>query len=82
MTDAAQLWSLISRSEAPVLITVMLFSGLWVTFGSVAAGAAIMMLNQDDEEPRRPSGGHRSMTPQPIPVRAAPVSVWNRPKDQ
>ena len=46
--DIAALGTLILGSETPVLALTLLLTGLGVTFGSVAMGAAIMMQPYDD----------------------------------
>ncbi|MDR3517103.1 MAG: hypothetical protein P4M00_14920 [Azospirillaceae bacterium] len=48
--DVDHLGTLIRHSDHAVLVTVMLFSGLIITFGSVAMGAGIMSLARYDDE--------------------------------
>ena len=46
--DIAALRTLILGAESPVVALALLLTGLGVTFGSVAMGAAIMMQPYDD----------------------------------
>ena len=45
--DIANLRTLAFNSNEPVLVLVLLFFGLFVTFGSVGMGVGIMSLSQD-----------------------------------
>ncbi len=47
-TDTAHLRSLIAQSEEPLLWLLMMFFGLFITFGSVGMGVGIMSLGKDD----------------------------------
>ncbi len=46
--DFANLFTLIRQSEEPFLWLLMLFFGLFVTFGSAGMGVGIMSLAEDD----------------------------------
>ncbi len=45
--DVAHLRTMLVRTDAPVMFTLMLFSGLIVTFGSVGMGFAVFGLGED-----------------------------------
>lgn len=47
ITDVAQIGTLMLRSDAPVLIGFLYFSGFAVTFGSVVMASAVMLLSED-----------------------------------
>lgn len=49
-TDAGGLWTLIARSEDPVVPIAMLFFGFLITLCSAAMGTAIMGLPETDPE--------------------------------
>ena len=68
-TDAASLGTLILGSDAPVLVSLVLYAALVVTFSSVAMGTAVMRLGTR-QAPRGPDGGHRRpvATLSPVPV--------------
>lgn len=46
--DFGQLRSLMMASEQPALWLLLLFFGLFVTFGSVGMGVGVMSLGRDD----------------------------------
>lgn len=52
-TNLGNLWTLIVNSNHPVIVTVLFFFGLSVTFGSVGMGVGIMSLASDDESEHR-----------------------------
>lgn len=47
VVDFAGLRGLVFNSESPWLALALLFFGLFITFGSVAVGASIMLLKRD-----------------------------------
>ena len=49
-TDLGHIRTLALESPNPAPVLVMLFLGLFVTFGSVAMGVGIMSLASDDED--------------------------------
>ncbi len=49
--DAGGLWSLISRTDAPLVPLAMLFFGFLITLCSAAMGTAIMGMPDRDAEP-------------------------------
>lgn len=51
-TDLGHIRTLAMDSPNPVPVLLMLFGGLFVTFGSVAMGVGIMSLAKDDEDDR------------------------------
>ena len=70
---AAVLWAdpggvgslILTHGGLPVIVLLWFFTGL--TFGSVQIGAAVMLLETDDEPP---AGSTRAPILAPIPVRA------------
>lgn len=52
--DLFGLWGLIKTTGSPVVAVVMLFGGCLVTFGSLAMGAAVMMLGEEDDNHHPP----------------------------
>jgi hypothetical protein len=50
VTDLSRIRTLAFESGSPILVLVLLFFGLFITFGSVAMGVGIMSLARDDEE--------------------------------
>ncbi|GAB3121969.1 hypothetical protein [Novispirillum itersonii] len=46
-TDIGSIRSMAMRSDSPALILILLFFGLFVTFGSVAMGIGIMSQGED-----------------------------------
>ena len=70
-TDMGGLWSLIMRSEMPLVPIAMLFFGFLITFTSAVMGTAIMTLPRDGSG----GGGHRARLRRapalvPVPVHA------------
>lgn len=53
LLDFADLYSLISGSQEPLLWLLLLFFGLFATFGSVAMGVGVMSLGDHRDYPRR-----------------------------
>ena len=53
LLDFADLYSLISGSQDPVLWLLLLFFGLSVTFGSAAMGVGVMSLGDHRDYPPR-----------------------------
>ena len=47
--DIGHMWTLIVRSDHPILYTFMLFFSLIITFGSVSVGIGVMNVSNDDE---------------------------------
>lgn len=52
--DLFGLWQLVSTTDRPILAVAMLFGGSVVTFGSLAMGAGVMMLGEEDDDHRPP----------------------------
>lgn len=50
LIDLGNLRTLVLQSNNPVLVLVLFFFGLFVTFGSVGMGVGVMSLGRDDEE--------------------------------
>lgn len=50
--DLFGLWDLVRRFESPMLAIAMLFGGSAITFGSLAMGAGVMMLGEEDDDHR------------------------------
>jgi FtsH-binding integral membrane protein len=48
-TDLSNIRTMMVNSANPVLVAVLMFFGLIITFGSVAMGAGIMSLAREDE---------------------------------
>lgn len=48
--DVSNLWTLISSSSDPWLVATMLFTGLSITFGSIAMGWGIFSLAQERDD--------------------------------
>lgn len=48
-TNLGNLRTLLMESHSPVLGMILLFFGLFVTFGSVGMGVGVMSLARDDE---------------------------------
>lgn len=53
MTNLGNLRTLALESAHPILVLVLFFFGLCVTFGSVGMGVGVMTLTQDDEREQR-----------------------------
>lgn len=49
VTDLSHIRTMAMESANPVLVLLMMFFGLFVTFGSIAMGVGIMSLARDDE---------------------------------
>ena len=49
-TDTAHLRTLICNSSSPLQPILLLAAGFAVTFGSVAMGAAVMSIREDDDD--------------------------------
>ncbi|MDV7339543.1 hypothetical protein RYZ26_08065 [Terasakiella sp. A23] len=49
--DVSNLWTLISGTSDGWLVVIMLYSGLALTFGSIAMGWGIFSLAQERDEP-------------------------------
>ncbi|CUH75850.1 hypothetical protein [Tropicibacter naphthalenivorans] len=65
--NVANLWHLVSGSDAGVVAAVMLWVFNGIVFAGVQFGIAIMRMGDDD----RPAGGKRvAMTPVPVKVAA------------
>lgn len=69
-TNAVGIGRLIGQSDAPVLVTIVLYCALVVTFSSVAMGTAVMRLGNKPEE-SKPGGGHRARQLAPVYVRSS-----------
>lgn len=67
--NVANLWHLVTHSQAGLLAVFLLWLFNGIVFGGVQFAIRIMMMAQDDDEPR---GGRRvpMATLQPIPVKA------------
>lgn len=78
IVDAHGIGTLIRESDSGLLAFALLAGGFMVTFGSMVAGGAVMLLDNGSG----PGGGHRFKGPRralvPIPVRARRSS---RPRD-
>lgn len=48
--DSFGLWSLIKGSDVGFLAVLMLFAGSAITFGSVAMGAGVMLMERADDD--------------------------------
>lgn len=48
--DSFGLWTLIQGSDVGILAVLMLFAGSAVTFGSVAMGAGVMLMERADDD--------------------------------
>lgn len=66
--DAGGLGGLILRSSNMVAALALLCGGFALTFASLAAGTAIMMMPKSDEPKDPPSGGHGAVSGELIPV--------------
>lgn len=51
-TDLGHIRTMAMDSPNPVLVLILMFFGLFVTFGSVAMGVGIMGLGTEDEQDR------------------------------
>jgi len=75
LTAAALLWldiagigSLVSRTSNAAAAIALLFGGFALTFASLVAGTAIMLIPKEDK-PRDPPGGHGAVTGELAPAR-------------
>jgi hypothetical protein len=84
MLNSQGLGRLLLGSDTGLLAFALLASGFMVTFGSVAAGTAVMQIGRDDRRagPRDDGGaaprGRFARAPAPIPVRARASSQGRR----
>lgn len=75
VTAAALLWldiagigSLMARTSNGMAAIALLFGGFALTFASLVAGTAIMLMPKEDS-PRDPPGGHGAVSGELAPVR-------------
>lgn len=62
--------------QSPVLAIAILAFGFLVTFGSVAMGAAVMMLGEDGEDDPEPRESGRTPAERTRSSPAAPLRSW------
>jgi hypothetical protein len=78
IVDAHHIGTLIRESDSGLTAFLLLAGGFMVTFGSMVAGGALMLIDHGSG----PGGGHRFKGPRralvPVPVR---VRRTNRPRD-
>lgn len=48
-TDLGHIWTLATESSHGIIVLILFFFGLFVTFGSVGMGVGVMSLARDDE---------------------------------
>ena len=48
-TNLSNIWTLARESNHPFIVIMLLFFGLFVTFGSIGMGVGVMSLARDDE---------------------------------
>lgn len=73
IVDAHGIGTLIRESESGLLAFILLAGGFMVTFGSMVAGGAVMLMGDSSG----PGGGHRqrlrpSLAPVPVRARRSP----------
>ncbi|MEI2387951.1 hypothetical protein [Breoghania sp. JC706] len=76
LTDMGGLWSLIMRSEMPIVPIAMLFFGFLITFTSAAMGTAVMSMPSDGSGGGGGGRRFRIRAPElvPVPVKAQACS--------